>query len=133
MNRVIFSSIFQLFDHIAECLANFLEKLGIKDKKLPLGFTFSFPCQQTKLDEVRREEKQTLNLAALLWDCHVSMVALISVQSFLVSWTKGFKASGVEGRDVVGLLRKAIKKRGVSVTSLCVMLLHPQAIALIVF
>uniref|UniRef100_A0A8C1SBE1 Hexokinase-2 n=1 Tax=Cyprinus carpio TaxID=7962 RepID=A0A8C1SBE1_CYPCA len=73
----------ELFDHIAECLANFLEKLGIKDKKLPLGFTFSFPCLQTKLDE-----------------------------SFLVSWTKGFKASGVEGRDVVGLLRKAIKKRG---------------------
>lgn len=42
----------QLFDHIAECLATFLDKLGIKDKKLPLGFTFSFPCQQTKLDEV---------------------------------------------------------------------------------
>nr|XP_054587224.1 hexokinase-2 isoform X2 [Nothobranchius furzeri] len=41
----------ELFDHIAECLANFLEKMGIKDKKLPLGFTFSFPCQQTKLDE----------------------------------------------------------------------------------
>ncbi|XP_067295553.1 hexokinase-2 isoform X1 [Pseudorasbora parva] len=73
----------ELFDHIAESLADFLEKLGIKEKKLPLGFTFSFPCQQTKLDE-----------------------------SFLVSWTKGFKASGVEGRDVVGLLRKAIKKRG---------------------
>lgn len=73
----------ELFDHIAECLADFLEKMGIKDKKLPLGFTFSFPCQQTKLDE-----------------------------SFLVSWTKGFKASGVEGKDVVGLLRKAINKRG---------------------
>lgn len=43
---------FQLFDHIAECLANFMEKLKIKDKKLPLGFTFSFPCHQTKLDEV---------------------------------------------------------------------------------
>ncbi|KAF5899044.1 hexokinase-2-like, partial [Clarias magur] len=73
----------ELFDHIAECLANFLEKLGIKEQKLPLGFTFSFPCQQTKLDE-----------------------------SILVSWTKGFKASGVEGKDVVMLLRKAIKKRG---------------------
>ncbi|XP_064209914.1 hexokinase-2 isoform X2 [Anguilla rostrata] len=72
-----------LFDHIADCLADFLEKLGIKDKKLPLGFTFSFPCQQTKLDE-----------------------------SVLLSWTKGFKASGVEGKDVVSLLRKAIKKRG---------------------
>lgn len=43
---------FQLFDHIAECLGNFMEKLKIKDKKLPLGFTFSFPCHQTKLDEV---------------------------------------------------------------------------------
>uniref|UniRef100_A0A674ANX0 Hexokinase-2 n=1 Tax=Salmo trutta TaxID=8032 RepID=A0A674ANX0_SALTR len=73
----------KLFDHIAECLANFLEKLGIKNQKLPLGFTFSFPCQQTKLDE-----------------------------SILVSWTKGFKSHGVEGRDVVSLLRKAIKKRG---------------------
>lgn len=37
----------------------------------------------------------------------------VSLQSILVSWTKGFKASGVEGRDVVELLRKAIKKRGV--------------------
>ncbi|EPY89887.1 hexokinase-2-like protein [Camelus ferus] len=74
----------QLFDHIAECLANFMEKLQIKDKKLPLGFTFSFPCIQTKLDE-----------------------------SFLVSWTKGFKSSGVEGKDVVTLIRKAIQRRGV--------------------
>lgn len=44
----------QLFDHIADCLANFMEKMGIKEKKLPLGFTFSFPCQQTRLDEVSR-------------------------------------------------------------------------------
>uniref|UniRef100_A0A6I8NAR5 Hexokinase-2 n=1 Tax=Ornithorhynchus anatinus TaxID=9258 RepID=A0A6I8NAR5_ORNAN len=73
----------QLFDHIAECLANFMEKLQIKNKKLPLGFTFSFPCHQTKLDE-----------------------------SFLVTWTKGFKSSGVEGRDVVALLRDAIRRRG---------------------
>ncbi|XP_023253503.1 hexokinase-2-like [Seriola lalandi dorsalis] len=73
----------ELFDHIADCLSSFLEKMGIKDKKLPLGFTFSFPCQQTKLDE-----------------------------SVLVSWTKGFKSSGVEGKDVVSLLRKSIKKRG---------------------
>ncbi|XP_074784428.1 hexokinase-2 isoform X9 [Athene noctua] len=73
----------QLFDHIAECLANFMEKLKIKDKKLPLGFTFSFPCHQTKLDE-----------------------------SILVTWTKGFKCSSVEGKDVVSMLRKSIKKRG---------------------
>ena len=30
----------------------------------------------------------------------------------LISWTKGFKCSGVEGEDVVKLLQKAIKKRG---------------------
>uniref|UniRef100_UPI00398F3A3D hexokinase-2-like isoform X3 n=1 Tax=Pristiophorus japonicus TaxID=55135 RepID=UPI00398F3A3D len=73
----------QLFDHIANCLANVMEELQIKDKKLPLGFTFSFPCQQSKLDE-----------------------------SILVNWTKGFKSSGVEGRDVVNLLRKSIQRRG---------------------
>uniref|UniRef100_A0A8C4XZR0 Phosphotransferase n=1 Tax=Gopherus evgoodei TaxID=1825980 RepID=A0A8C4XZR0_9SAUR len=60
-----------------------MEKLNMKDKKLPLGFTFSFPCHQTKLDE-----------------------------SILVTWTKGFKSSGVEGKDVVAMIRKAIKKRG---------------------
>lgn len=29
-----------------------MEKQKIKDKRLPVGFTFSFPCVQTKLDEV---------------------------------------------------------------------------------
>uniref|UniRef100_A0A672ZA56 hexokinase n=1 Tax=Sphaeramia orbicularis TaxID=375764 RepID=A0A672ZA56_9TELE len=73
----------RLFDHVAECLGDFMEKQNIKDKKLPVGFTFSFPCQQTKLDE-----------------------------GCLITWTKRFKASGVEGMDVVKLLNKAIKKRG---------------------
>uniref|UniRef100_A0A8C7Y4D5 hexokinase n=1 Tax=Oryzias sinensis TaxID=183150 RepID=A0A8C7Y4D5_9TELE len=73
----------QLFDHVAECLGTFMEKHNIKDKKLPVGFTFSFPCQQAKLDE-----------------------------GYLITWTKSFKASGVEGMDVVNLLNKAIKKRG---------------------
>uniref|UniRef100_A0A3B5M876 Hexokinase-2 n=1 Tax=Xiphophorus couchianus TaxID=32473 RepID=A0A3B5M876_9TELE len=73
----------RLFDHVAECLGNFMEKHDIKDKKLPVGFTFSFPCRQTKLDE-----------------------------GYLIKWTKRFKASGVEGADVVQLLNKAIEKRG---------------------
>uniref|UniRef100_A0A8C7T1B3 Phosphotransferase n=1 Tax=Oncorhynchus mykiss TaxID=8022 RepID=A0A8C7T1B3_ONCMY len=30
----------------------------------------------------------------------------------LLNWTKGFKASGAEGNNVVGLLRDAIKRRG---------------------
>ncbi|XP_041078774.1 hexokinase-2-like [Polyodon spathula] len=73
----------QLFDHIAACLAQFLDLQGIKDQILPLGFTFSFPCEQKDLD-----------------------------QSVLISWTKGFKCSGVEGQDVVKLLREAIHRRG---------------------
>uniref|UniRef100_A0A8C0JEH6 hexokinase n=1 Tax=Chelonoidis abingdonii TaxID=106734 RepID=A0A8C0JEH6_CHEAB len=73
----------RLFDHVAECLGDFMEKQQIKDKKLPVGFTFSFPCRQSKLDE-----------------------------GILITWTKRFKASGVEGADVVKLLNKAIKKRG---------------------
>ncbi|CAM9177363.1 unnamed protein product, partial [Lampetra planeri] len=73
----------RLFDHVAECLGDFMEKHNIKDKKLPVGFTFSFPCRQTRLDE-----------------------------GHLITWTKRFKASGVEGSDVVKLLNKAIKQRG---------------------
>lgn len=30
-----------------------MEKKKIKDKKLPVGLTFSFPCRQSKIDEVR--------------------------------------------------------------------------------
>nr|KAF6303822.1 hexokinase 1 [Myotis myotis] len=73
----------QLFDHVAECLGDFMEKKKIKDKKLPVGLTFSFPCRQSRIDE-----------------------------GILITWTKRFKASGVEGADVVKLLNKAIKKRG---------------------
>eukprot|EP00064_Thunnus_orientalis_P004860 superscaffoldBa00000459_g4873 len=80
---IIHGSGTKLFDHVAECLGDFMEKHNIKDKKLPVGFTFSFPCQQTKLDE-----------------------------SYLLTWTKRFKASGVEGMDVVQLLNKSIKQRG---------------------
>ena len=44
-----------------------MDKLQIKDKKLPLGFTFSFPCLQTKLDEVRRILQTFLLLHSLDW------------------------------------------------------------------
>uniref|UniRef100_A0A8C4LYR2 hexokinase n=1 Tax=Equus asinus asinus TaxID=83772 RepID=A0A8C4LYR2_EQUAS len=33
-------------------------------------------------------------------------------QSTLISWTKGFRCSGVEGQDVVQLLREAIQRQG---------------------
>lgn len=45
-------------------------------EKLPLGFTFSFPCSQEGLTKAR-----------------------------LTTWTKGFKCAGVEGEDVVSLLK----------------------------
>ncbi|MGH0179359.1 UNVERIFIED_CONTAM: hypothetical protein FKN15_019979 [Acipenser sinensis] len=39
----------------------------------------------------------------------------------LLNWTKGFKASGAEGNNVVGLLRDAIKRRGqMTITALVV-------------
>lgn len=54
-------------------------------QKLPLGFTFSFPCKQEGLDVGR-----------------------------LITWTKGFDCEGVEGEDVVRLLHEAIERRDVS-------------------
>ncbi|NXE85919.1 HXK4 Glucokinase, partial [Cochlearius cochlearius] len=73
----------QLFDYISECISDFLDKHQMKHKKLPLGFTFSFPVRHEDIDK-----------------------------GILLNWTKGFKASGAEGNNVVGLLRDAIKRRG---------------------
>ncbi|UYV75880.1 GCK [Cordylochernes scorpioides] len=73
----------QLFDHIADCLAAFVEAQGLQGERLPLGFTFSFPLLQESLSSAR-----------------------------LVNWTKGFKCPGVEEEDVVRLLREAIARRG---------------------
>ncbi|XP_067092226.1 hexokinase-1-like isoform X2 [Osmerus mordax] len=72
----------ELFDHIVQCISDFLDYMGMKNTRLPLGFTFSFPCQQTSLDA-----------------------------GILLTWTKGFKATDCEGEDVVGLLREGIKRR----------------------
>nr|XP_028596936.1 hexokinase-2 isoform X1 [Podarcis muralis] len=99
----------QLFDHIAECLANFMDQLEIKDQKLPLGFTFSFPCSQTKLDEGWSQGRFEIQYSKV--ETNYSPRSWVA-QSVLVTWTKGFKSSGVEGRDVVGLLREAIRRRG---------------------
>uniref|UniRef100_A0A2I3H0R4 Phosphotransferase n=1 Tax=Nomascus leucogenys TaxID=61853 RepID=A0A2I3H0R4_NOMLE len=80
---VTMACIFQLFDYISECISDFLDKHQMKHKKLPLGFTFSFPVRHEDIDK-----------------------------GILLNWTKGFKASGAEGNNVVGLLRDAIKRRG---------------------
>nr|XP_012642744.2 hexokinase-3 isoform X1 [Microcebus murinus] len=73
----------QLFDFAAHCLSEFLDAHPVSRQGLQLGLSFSFPCHQTGLD-----------------------------RSTLISWTKGFRCSGVEGQDVVQLLRDAIQRQG---------------------
>lgn len=80
---------FQLFDHIAECLANFMSENDVFTEKLPLGFTFSFPLEQVGL-----------------------------TKGILKTWTKGFSCSGVVGQDVVSHLEDAIQRRGVRIISI---------------
>lgn len=75
----------ELFDHIAKCLAEFANELNIQDEVLPLGFTFSFPCQQIGL-----------------------------TKGLLIKWTKGFNCEGVVDKNVVELLEDAIRRRNVS-------------------
>uniref|UniRef100_A0A3Q3K4A7 Hexokinase-2 n=1 Tax=Monopterus albus TaxID=43700 RepID=A0A3Q3K4A7_MONAL len=72
----------ELFNHIVHCISDFLEYMGMKGASLPLGFTFSFPCHQNRLD-----------------------------QGILLKWTKGFKATGCEGEDVVMLLKDAVRRK----------------------
>ncbi|KFP04633.1 Hexokinase-2, partial [Calypte anna] len=71
-----------LFDHIMECIIDFQQKQDLMAQVLPLGFTFSFPCQQLGLDK-----------------------------AVLLNWTKGFNASGCVGEDVVRLLREAAQRK----------------------
>ena len=78
----------ELFDFIAQSMADFLKKYNI-NHKLPLGFTFSFPVAQTSL-----------------------------TSGTLKQWTKDFDAKGAVGRDVVEMLQEALVRRGVSHASL---------------
>ena len=73
------------FDFIAESVKTFLNKHKISGgEELNLGFTFSFPIKQTGI-----------------------------ASGILISWTKGFAASGVEGSDVVELLKEAFARKGI--------------------
>ncbi|XP_037045634.1 hexokinase type 2-like [Bradysia coprophila] len=73
----------QLFDHIADCLANFVKEQDITSERLPLGFSFSFEIKQLALEK-----------------------------ALMVKWAKGFHCSDVVGEDVVHLLNSAIARRG---------------------
>ncbi|XP_070789896.1 hexokinase-3 [Pituophis catenifer annectens] len=72
----------QLFDHIVNCMVDFQTKHGMSAHALPLGFTFSFPCNQISLDK-----------------------------GILLRWTKGFSATDCVGEDVVNLLRDAVQRQ----------------------
>lgn len=82
-----------LFDHIAECLSNFMKEHNVYKERLPLGFTFSFPLLQLGL-----------------------------TKGLLAQWTKGFACSGVVGEDVVQLLKDAIARRGDVQIDVCAIL-----------
>lgn len=71
-----------LFDFIAKALADFVKKHNITNK-LPLGFTFSFPVDQTSL-----------------------------TSGTLKRWTKDFTASGAVGIDVIEMLKEAFARIG---------------------
>jgi len=75
----------QLFGFIADCISNFISTEKSNNSKFVLGFTFSFPVNQTGI-----------------------------ASGTLISWTKGFTTKGVEGNDVVKPLNQEFKKRGIS-------------------
>lgn len=82
-----------LFDHIAECLSDFMKDNNVYKERLPLGFTFSFPLKQLGL-----------------------------TKGVLEGWTKGFSCSGVVGEDVVQALKDAIARRGDVQIDVCAIL-----------
>ncbi|KAF8909705.1 hypothetical protein CPB84DRAFT_1765257 [Gymnopilus junonius] len=78
----------KLFDFCAERLKTFIDTTladgGIhleSGHKLPLGFTFSYPCLQRRIDD-----------------------------AILIRWTKGFGAPNTEGRDVADMFRQSLEK-----------------------
>ncbi|KJA23961.1 hypothetical protein HYPSUDRAFT_39485 [Hypholoma sublateritium FD-334 SS-4] len=79
----------KLFDFCAECLQTFIStsmspegSSQLQDgHKIPLGFTFSYPCTQERIDH-----------------------------GILIRWTKGFGADNTEGHDVAAMFRKSLEK-----------------------
>lgn len=78
-----------LFNYIASSVDSFLTEIGTEvseEDRLKLGFTFSFPVLQTSINK-----------------------------GVLINWTKGFKCSGAQGEDIVGLLQTALDKQHIHV------------------
>ncbi|KAF9278117.1 glucokinase [Linnemannia elongata] len=78
-----------LFDFMAVCVDSFLDEHQITvrgDTQFELGFTFSFPVLQTSIN-----------------------------RGTLISWTKGFNAAGMVGKDPVAYLQDAFNRRHIPV------------------
>jgi hexokinase len=85
-----------LWDFIAGKLEDFVKKMGLrnnytKENPMPLGFTFSYPATQARIDH-----------------------------AVLKTWTKGFDIADVEGHDVAAALREKIVARNLPVELICV-------------
>ncbi|KAF8128608.1 hexokinase [Boletus edulis] len=83
----------KLFDFCAECLKTFIESnvgegpgMLKEGQVLPLGFTFSYPCTQERIDHGE-----------------------------LIRWTKGFGAPNTEGRDVAAMFKESLAKHNLPV------------------
>lgn len=75
-----------LSDYMADSVDSFLTQIGSQVEEdinaLHLGFTFSFPVEQTALDS-----------------------------GTLLTWTKGFSAKNAKGNDVVKMLQDALDRK----------------------
>ena len=82
-------------DYMATSVGNFItENTNVSEEEcLHLGLTFSFPVEQTAL-----------------------------ASGTLLTWTKGFSATGAIGEDIVQLLQDAFHRNGVRVK--CVALVN---------
>lgn len=83
--RYVTSTGKELFGFLARSVKKFIKENGIDPlRHIDLGFTFSFPVEPSGI-----------------------------AGGTLVAWTKGFSASGVEGKDVVKLLERSLEDEGI--------------------
>jgi len=76
-----------LFDFLADSVLAFITENNIpSESDIPLGFTFSFPVNQTAIDK-----------------------------GYLMNWTKGFDCKDTVNKDVVALLNEALARKNVKV------------------
>lgn len=95
-----------LFDHVADCLHNFMVDQRLScNKTLPLGFTFSFPCQQRGL----------ASASLVAWTKGFSVSHFQYTFSYKIKNWFSFQASGVVGKDVVQLLTDACRRKNIAV------------------